>query len=319
MSRFLRHPIESIREPFGTAGLIVACVALVAALGGTAFAATKLNSTQKKEVEKIAKKFAGKPGAPGAPGTNGTNGTNGAKGGTGEQGPEGLEGEAGKSVVSTAFAGNAEPAGNPCHEQGGTSLEVEGSGVKHYACNGQTGFTEALPSEETETGTWALSEPAGTASSGKFFSVLSFPIPLAQTNPPKERLLDSSHVHYIGFEELFNGTVTPTVHLACPSEAAEITKIINGYPIIEPEAAPGNLCVYEGPSPSLEGGVATGIKTEGTEGSPSFSKKAKASIGPPSIGTFFQTGAGATGALITFEEEGTGEHWVTGTWAVTAP
>ena len=62
----LRHPIRAIREPFGTAGLIVACVALVLALTGAAFAAAGLTGKQKKEVEKIAKKYAGKPGAAGA-------------------------------------------------------------------------------------------------------------------------------------------------------------------------------------------------------------------------------------------------------------
>ena len=34
-----RHPVRAIREPFGTAGLIIAVVALVAAVGGNAFAA----------------------------------------------------------------------------------------------------------------------------------------------------------------------------------------------------------------------------------------------------------------------------------------
>ncbi|MFL5898533.1 MAG: hypothetical protein ACJ76D_08740 [Solirubrobacterales bacterium] len=70
----LRHPIRGIREPFGTAGLIIACVPPVLALTGAAFAAGKPTSKQKKEVEKIAKKFAGKPGAPGETGPAGANG-----------------------------------------------------------------------------------------------------------------------------------------------------------------------------------------------------------------------------------------------------
>ena len=53
MSRLIiRHPIRAAREPFGKAGLIVAIVALVAAIGGTALAASGLNSKQKKEVDK---------------------------------------------------------------------------------------------------------------------------------------------------------------------------------------------------------------------------------------------------------------------------
>ena len=95
----LRHPIRAIREPFGTAGLIVACVALIAALGGTALAAKgALTGKQKKEVEKIAKKFAGKPGPAGATGPAGPTGpaggagTPGAHGSAGEPGPRGPEG-----------------------------------------------------------------------------------------------------------------------------------------------------------------------------------------------------------------------------------
>ena len=82
----MRHPVRAIREPFGTAGLVVAGIALIAALGGTAFAATKLNSTQKKEVEKIAKRFAGKNGKDGAVGPPGSAGPAGPKGDPGGSG-----------------------------------------------------------------------------------------------------------------------------------------------------------------------------------------------------------------------------------------
>lgn len=89
----LRHPVRAIREPFGTAGLIIAVVALVAALGGSAIAATGgLSGKQKKEVENIAKKFAGKPGAPGATGPAGSPG---AAGGQGAQGAPGAAGSPG--------------------------------------------------------------------------------------------------------------------------------------------------------------------------------------------------------------------------------
>ncbi|MCW2987260.1 MAG: hypothetical protein JWM24_198, partial [Solirubrobacterales bacterium] len=50
-----------LREPFGKAGLTVGVIALVMALVGGAYAAGALTGKQKKEVEKIAKKFAGKP------------------------------------------------------------------------------------------------------------------------------------------------------------------------------------------------------------------------------------------------------------------
>jgi hypothetical protein len=155
----LRNPIRAIREPFGTAGLIVAMIALVAALGGTALAAAKLNSTQKKEVEKIAKKYAGKPGTSGANGTNGTNGAPGAKGDAGSAGAAGVSGE---SVTIT-------PEGE-CTKFSNKS----GSGK---ACNGTTGFTEFLPSGSTETGTYNVRSTDKATGETRTVAI-SFPIPL---------------------------------------------------------------------------------------------------------------------------------------------
>lgn len=98
----LRHPVRAIREPFGTAGLILACVALIVALSGGAYAASGgLTAKQKKEVKKIAQQFAGKPGAPGgtgpagAGGAAGANGKDGANGTNGTNGTQGPAGEAG--------------------------------------------------------------------------------------------------------------------------------------------------------------------------------------------------------------------------------
>src|SRR4051812_37822953 len=81
------------KERFGTVGVALGVIALILALGGTALAASgALTGKQKKEVEKIAKKYAGKPGAPGAPGTAGTNGTNGTNGKDGAPGAKGGDG-----------------------------------------------------------------------------------------------------------------------------------------------------------------------------------------------------------------------------------
>jgi hypothetical protein len=210
MSR-LKHPIRAIREPFGTAGLIVAMIALVAALGGTALAASKLNSTQKKEVEKIAKKFAGKPGAPGTAGTNGINGTAGAGGKNGENGAPGSPGAAGKSVVlGTATAGEC-PGSNPT---GGKTVEVEGSGVKKAVCNGKEGSPwtagGTLPSGKTEKGTWAVDGAPGAES---LRASISFTIPLA--------------------EPVVADYVAAPTPGSCPGTAKA------------PTAEPGFLCVYE--------------------------------------------------------------------------
>jgi hypothetical protein len=165
----LKHPIRAIREPFGTAGLIVAMIALLAALGGTALAAAKLNGGQKKEVEKIAKKFAGKPGTAGA---NGATGPAGPAGPTGAAGPAGAAGGAGESVTVTKI----NPKTAKCSEQGGSEFKV-GAAVS-TACNGTTGFTSTLPSGKTETGTWQLTAvPPGAGF--PLFTSISFPIPLA--------------------------------------------------------------------------------------------------------------------------------------------
>jgi hypothetical protein len=116
MSR-LKHPIRSLREPFGKAGLTVAILALVMALVGGAYAAGGLTKSQEKQVTKIAKKYAGKPGAAGATGPAGTPGTNGANGSPGKNGTNGKNGEEGSPWTA-----------------GGT-----------------------LPKGSTETGTWSIS------------------------------------------------------------------------------------------------------------------------------------------------------------------
>jgi hypothetical protein len=133
---------ESIHRKLGTAGFIISIVALVAALGGGAYAASGgLTGKQKKEVEKISKKYAGKPGPIGTTGPAGSTGPVGTKGDTGTAGTNGTNGT------------NGSP-GAP----------------------GLTGFTEHLPSGKTETGTWA----AGPYGAGVAVTMvpISFPIPI---------------------------------------------------------------------------------------------------------------------------------------------
>jgi hypothetical protein len=129
--------LSRIHNKLGTAGLVVAIVALVAALAGTAFAAAKLNPTQKKEVKKIVsaeiKKHpgpagpAGPQGPAGAPGANGTNGAPGAKGATGPKGATGAKGTNGTNGTKGATG-----------------------------ATGFSGFTEVLPKGKTEVGTFDL-------------------------------------------------------------------------------------------------------------------------------------------------------------------
>ncbi|HEX5526244.1 MAG TPA: hypothetical protein VFX44_03475 [Solirubrobacterales bacterium] len=163
--------LSRIHNKLGTAGLVVAIVALVAALGGAAYAASDnhLSGGEKKEVKKIAKKFAGATGAQGpagppgpkgatgAAGTNGTNGTNGATGATGATGKTGKTGATG-ATGATGFSG----------------------------------FTETLPSGETEIGRWAFSVPK---TQGESWNPISFVIPLAKAPTfnfvPKEQTTEA--------------------------------------------------------------------------------------------------------------------------------
>jgi hypothetical protein len=221
----LRHPINSIREPFGTAGLIIACIALIAALGGTALAAAKLNSKQKKEVEKIAKKFAGKPGAAGA---NGAPGAKGDAGAAGANGTNGTNGAPGANVTQTAI-----PAGGECGA-GVSGVNYTLSGTSTKICNGKngtTGFTETLPPEKTETGAWGF----GPAMSSEFLSEeisFSFAIPLA------DPLVGESTVHYINpaGKEVFGVTFQERNPIGTPPSCAGNAA--------NPTAEPGNLCIY---------------------------------------------------------------------------
>jgi hypothetical protein len=136
--------ISRIHSKLGTAGLVVAIVALVAALTGAAFAAGGgLTSKQKKEVKNIAKQYAGKNGAPGAKGDAGAPGAKGDAGAPGKQGDQGIPGE-------------------------------DGADGEDGACS--TANPECiLPSGATETGSWAAG-PGGLPT----IVALPFNIPLAE-------------------------------------------------------------------------------------------------------------------------------------------
>ncbi|HEX3608251.1 MAG TPA: hypothetical protein VHU14_01070 [Solirubrobacterales bacterium] len=205
-----------LKEPFGKAGLTVAILALVLAMVGGAYAASNSSGGGKATASAKAKKgprgpkgATGPAGPTGAPGTNGTNG---------KDGTNGINGTNGKSVVVASFDGENEPAGEPCKEQGGNELEVEGSGIVNYACNGAEGALgtagTSLPTGAVETGKWVSSVVAGF-----YVGPISFTVPLAAP-------LNASHVHLEG-ESGFS--------TACLGSEENPTV-----------AANGNLCVYEG-------------------------------------------------------------------------
>lgn len=241
--------LTRLRDQVGTAGLVVAIVALVVALGGGAYAASKgLNSTQKKEVKKIAKSFQG-TGPQGAAGPAGAPGAAGAKGDTGAAGVQGKEGPQGKA---------------------GKDGEDGIDGQPWVPDN-------TLPSEATETGVWNISPLAagGVPVTARAETDLSFPIPL-------ENEIPAANVH---FEP--TGGFTGADALACPGSAAE------------PEAEPGNLCVYLAFEESTEWeslGNESIIKLDNSQ---------------------LTQGASRSGAILLVFVSA--ETRLRGTWAVTAP
>jgi hypothetical protein len=273
----LRHPVRAIREPFGKAGLIVAACAVLLALSGGAYAAGKLTGKEKKEVEKIAKKFAGKPGAPGAQGPAGQAGSSGAKGDAGSAGAPGQNGAPGASG-KTVLNGNGAPGAGigtvgdfyidtSSQEIYGpkASSGVNGGWGEPTALKGAQGdpWTAGgtLPANATETGTWAFGStqaatPEGLAGQKNQLVPISFPIPLSGT-------LEKSHAIYVPAAD------TTTEHCSAAP--------INGS-VADPKAESGYLCVYEASTTNADpqsaipfigaffppGGAALGANTSGT-------------------------------------------------------
>ena len=185
---------KRIHEKLGTAGLIIAVVALVAAFTGSAFAGAtewKLTKPEVKEVKRIAKSVAkkgptgpagqqGPAGPAGAKGDAGAPGAPGAKGATGATGPTGAEGPAGPTETVLPF-------------------EKTSTGVWGFAVNGAEGTTYPVP--------------------------INFPL---RVIPAPGEFENSTN--FIPAEG------SPTTE--CPGTVAD------------PEAAPGEFCLYGGEGPA---------------------------------------------------------------------
>jgi hypothetical protein len=211
-----------LRDRLGIPGLL-AIVALVFAMAGGAWAAKGggLTAKQKKQVQKIAKKYAGKPGAPGAIGPAGPAGPPGP---AGPAGANGVDGDDGVGVTTSTFSGSKGSCNN---EQGG--IEVKSASGTTLVCNGQPwAVGGTLPSGETLTGPWMMA-------AGDTIVPLTFNIPLAAP-------LESANVHYVTAKEINEeeGQQPPP---ACQGTAKE------------PEAAVGHLCVYERGATAAVGGI----------------------------------------------------------------
>jgi hypothetical protein len=249
---------------------VVMTLALVFAMSGGAWAASKFVITSTKQIKpSVLRQLKGKAGPAGPAGPQGPAGANGKDG---ANGTNGVPGANGKSVTVS----NATPG---C-EAGGTTAEVEGSGVKHEICNGKngtTGFTKTLPHGETETGSWG-SAP-GPNPNIIALGVASFAIPL-------EAPLPAGSVHIInenGKELIFKPEPEPAHDEEV--ESTDCGAAVGGS-AAHPQAAPGNLCFYVSESAGvlMLGGGAVSV--------------AGANL------PVFITGSGPRGS---------------GTWAVTAP
>jgi hypothetical protein len=211
-----------IREQFSTTALILSIIALVFALGGGAYAASKAQTSKTK----VVKGPRGKQGKPGPAGPAGPAGPKGDPGAPGAAGANGAPGQNGKSVAVTAI----EAEEGKCEERAGAEVATEGASPGVEVCDGEAGkegspwtMEGVLPPGKTETGTWSFNATAADATN--IVATIGFPIKLP------ERLEGSEAVHFqppLSAEE----SVKEAFKATCPNS------------VINPTALPGNLCVY---------------------------------------------------------------------------
>lgn len=208
--------MNAAKDRLGTAGLIVAILALVAALGGGALAAT--GGKSEATASKAKKGPRGPKGPPGPKGAKGDKGDTGAAGAGGPAGSKGDKGDTG-SPGSPGSPGTAGVTG-PTGPTGKTGL-TGSTGPTGSCC------TATLGSGKSETGTWSVE----AATEGVKFQTITFPIPLPGT-------ISGTNIHFInesGEEKAGNSKTD------CPGSAEA------------PTAAAGHLCIYAGAVSAAEG------------------------------------------------------------------
>jgi hypothetical protein len=208
LSRFRKHL---------TYANAVATLALVFAMSGGAYAASKIIISSTKQISpKVLKQLKGKPGATGATGAAGPagpTGPGGPQGAPGGPGTPGTNGAAGTSVTSKSVSSGSKEC-----PAGGSEFKA-GSSVT-FACNGSPWVAGGtLPSKATEAGVWIVAgEP--TAGYKSQFTAISFPIPLAEALTPTKVQIIAAGANGAGS--------------GCPTTSS----------VSKPEAEPGNLCIF---------------------------------------------------------------------------
>jgi hypothetical protein len=142
--------LRRIHDRLGTAGFVIAIVALVAALCGGAYAASGISGREKTEIKKYAKKYSKQFAIPGA------------------QGPAGPQGPAGTAGKEGARGAQGEPGEN-------------GQDGEDGACS-ESVPTCVLPSKATLTGDWSFFAPTGGKAD---FALISFPLQVGNTDAEK--------------------------------------------------------------------------------------------------------------------------------------
>jgi len=205
---------ERLRDQFSTTALICSIIALVFAMLGGAYAATQPQTKKTK----VVKGPRGPRGKQGKPGPQGPAGPAGPKGDAGAKGSSGQDGQPGKDGASVEVSELIEPE---CDGGNGAEVKVKGAASGVLVCEGPEGSPwtagGTLPSNATETGSWAFS--ASDVAGNNILAPISFSLPLTAQ-------LESAHVHFQGLptEEEFEA--------ACPGT------------VTNPKANPGELCVY---------------------------------------------------------------------------
>jgi hypothetical protein len=249
---------------------VAATLALVLAMSGGAYAAKRYLITSTGQISpKVLKSLKG---------SNGKNGAAGAQGAAGLAGPAGAAGAAGAKGDAGTPGAQGNPGTGEKGEKGAKGLAGEpGPEGSPWTAGG------TLPSEKTETGAWTSGEILGTTSIN-VLTAISFPIPL-------EKGLDATHVHYVTATEVEEKSGPSFDH--CPGSVAN------------PQAEPGQLCVFQGGTVEEE---EPGEKIE------------VHSITPPASTPGAGNGASSSGAVVLVHYEGPAERGILqGTWAVTAP